>query len=73
MSELNISVVSDEEAEKASAVVCMRKGFESPFDDNVEGVCSVCNHAIIYRPYMPIAPPKICYECMVAMVSETKQ
>ena len=60
-----IKVVSDEEANEADFVVCMRVGSPSPFRDNVEGVCSHCGHAIFFRPYMPPKPRKICVECAV--------
>jgi len=63
---LPIKIVSEQEAEAVDFVVCMRVGsMESPFDDNVTGVCAHCGHAIFFRPYMPKHPQKICVECAV--------
>jgi len=59
-----IKVVSHDEAERCSYVVCMRKGSYSPFTDNETGVCSHCGTAIFFRPYMAKTPPKICLECI---------
>lgn len=59
-----ISIVSDEEAEEAEFVVCLRAA-EDPkaFTDNEHGACAHCGEGIIYRPYMPKRPPKICLQC----------
>lgn len=63
-----VEVVSDEEANLAAFVVCVRA--DSPaaevFDDNETGVCSRCGAAIVFRPYMPKGPPKICLQCAIA-------
>lgn len=58
-----VHVVSQEEAEKAAAVVCCRTGLPSHFADNVTGACAHCGHAIFFRPHVPKSPPKICIEC----------
>lgn len=68
MSEFPFPVVSDEEAEQCAAVACARDvGQVTPFDDNEKGICSLCNHPIIFRPYVPKTPPKICLECILEM------
>ena len=64
---MTIKIVSNEEAERADFVVCVRAGSPSPFPDNETGICSRCGHPIIFRPYMPKAPPKICVECAVGL------
>jgi len=46
-------------------VVCVRKGFPTPFTDNVEGTCIACGHAVVFRPYVPVALPKMCMECFL--------
>ncbi len=60
-----IEIVSDDEAEKADFAVCMRAGSISPFTDNLTGTCFDCGHAIIFRPYLPTKPVKICMECAI--------
>ncbi len=60
-----IQIVSDEEAEKASYVVCVREGVASPFSDNLTGSCSHCGHAVYFRPSAPKTPPRMCMECFV--------
>jgi len=67
------TIVTPAEAEKADIVVCCRKGTPSPFDDNVEGVCSMCGHAIFFRPTAPSMPPKACMQCVVEQLGTTKQ
>jgi hypothetical protein len=59
-----VEVVSAEQAEEADLVVCMRLGSPSPFTDNELGVCHDCQHPIIFRPYVPKKPIKVCLECM---------
>jgi hypothetical protein len=60
-----IAVVSNEEAEKATFVVCLRLGEPSPFTDNEYGKCAHCGHGIFFRPYVPTTPPKICLQCAI--------
>lgn len=62
-------VVGDDEAEQADFVICLRAGSRSPFKDNLTGVCAHCGAAIIFRPYMPKTPQKICLECANDLVS----
>lgn len=65
-----INIVSDEEAETADVVVCVRVGTPSPFTDNLVGHCLHCGHAILYRPYVPKKPVKICMQCLPAFEAE---
>lgn len=67
---IDVSIVSDEEAEQADAVACMRKGAFSPFTDNLEAQCSACGETVIHRPHVPMKPPKICLECAVGMMGD---
>lgn len=64
---IDVHVVSDDEAEKAGALVCMRKGALTPFNDNLEAPCSACGETVIFRPHSPKAPPKLCLECAIGM------
>jgi hypothetical protein len=80
MSKPVIQVVSDEEAETVDLVVCVRKGSLDEKrlpqwwkDTNIEGVCSLCDHAIIFRPYNPVKPPKVCVECALELGKATVQ
>lgn len=67
MSDPIIKIVSDEDAERADFVVCLRVGASSPFTDNETGTCTRCGHAIFFRPYVPQKPPKICMQCAVEL------
>lgn len=69
---MTIEIVSDEEAENADFCICMPAWYESPFSDNEFGVCSKCGCEIMFRPYMPKRPPKICIEC-AGITRETLQ
>lgn len=65
---MSIEIVGNEEAERAQAVVCVRDyGQKFPWDDNEKGVCSICEHPIVFRPHAPKTPPKICVECLFEM------
>jgi hypothetical protein len=65
-------IVSQEEAETAEAVVCMRvgEGHEGLFADNMRGACSTCGHAIYFRPHNPQKPPRICMQCFEDLIKE---
>lgn len=65
-----VKVVSDGEAETADVVVCVRVGTPSPFTDNLTGHCLHCGHEVLYRPYTPKKPPKICINCLPAFEAE---
>jgi hypothetical protein len=61
-----------EEYEQVTAVVCLRKSdADFNFPDNVEGLCAICLEPIIYRPFSPKKPPKICSVC--ALTELTKE
>lgn len=64
-----VTVVNDDEAEKADFTVCMPAG-KSPFKDNLYGSCSECGRAIMFRPHAPKKPAKICYQCMEKKLEE---
>jgi acetyl-CoA carboxylase beta subunit len=61
----NIQVVSQEEAEKADVVICMRvdQTTKHRFDDNVFTKCAQCKADIYHRPHAPVAPMKVCVRC----------
>lgn len=60
-----VTVLSDDEANLADYVVCAGADTPSPFDDNEIGTCCKCGTAIIFRPYMPKAVPRICLPCAI--------
>jgi hypothetical protein len=63
--QMGVKIVSDEEAEGAGAVLCLRIGDYTPFIDNVETNCAFCGTAIFHRPSAPVKPPKVCMPCVV--------
>ena len=68
-----VTVASEAECEAVDAVLCVRKGADTPFDNNLEAPCSVCGETVIFRPYAPKTPPKICMECALEMMGSTRQ
>ena len=66
---LDMTVVSDQQAEQAEMVVCMLEGFDSPFTDNLTGPCARCGRTVIFRPHVPKAPPKVCMECAILIAA----
>lgn len=67
-----VTVVSDDEANLADFVVCALASTPSPFTDNETGTCSKCGAAIIFRPYIPKGPPRICLQCAMIEVEANK-
>lgn len=61
----NVRDVDDEEAEKAQALLCLPLG-PSRFTDNLTGPCADCGRTLMFRPYSPKTPPKLCPECLIA-------
>lgn len=59
----DIDIVTQDEAELADFVVCVRIGTPTPFKDNLEGECCKCRHRVILRPHAPKIPKRICMEC----------
>jgi len=57
-----VTIVNDDEAEKADFVVCMPFG-PSPFDDNLTGICCKCGIKVMYRWHAPRKPKKLCLDC----------
>jgi len=62
-------LVSPEECEKATYVVCTTADTPNPWPDNLYTNCGICGVAIQYRPYMPTTPMKICFECFLKTMS----
>lgn len=61
-----VTVVSQDEAENAGMVGCIRyHGVMLYFSDNEIGTCSRCGHQVQFRPYAPKKPPKVCMECLL--------
>lgn len=56
---------TDENAEKAEALVCIRTGGNVYFDDDLFGNCSVCGHEVRFRPHAPKAIRKLCLQCVL--------
>jgi hypothetical protein len=66
---LEVTVVSDADAEKVDYVVCMPWG-PSPFDDNLKGTCCKCGAAVMYRWHAPRKPKRICINCLDGALDE---
>ncbi|MCB1534874.1 MAG: hypothetical protein KDJ44_09150 [Rhodoblastus sp.] len=72
MKPLAINVVSDEEAEKAAFVICVRWTVPAVFADDEQGTCCACGAAVRFRPHAPKKPPRICMECIVEKLERSQ-
>jgi hypothetical protein len=63
-----VRIAPMEECAKADYIVCGYADWPNPFLDNVHGTCGLCQRAIIWRPYMPDGPMKVCVECFQSVV-----
>jgi hypothetical protein len=64
---LRLEVCSDAEAEAAAFVVCVRLADDpGGFTDNQLALCCACGEPVVFRPYMPKRPPRICLQCVLA-------
>jgi hypothetical protein len=64
----DIPIVSNEEAAKADYVVCVRRGSQPEhFTDNLYDKCCKCGHEVMFRPYIPAGPKRLCTECFMEM------
>ena len=70
---LMITVASDEDCEACGFAVCVLVGTPTIFTDNLVGECAHCRRPIIFRPYIPKKPTKICWRCLLIMISATQQ
>jgi hypothetical protein len=64
---VDFEVLTSEETEEADICVCMPLG-PSQFDDNLTGECADCGCQIMYRPYIPAKPAKVCPLCAVTRI-----
>lgn len=67
-----VKVVSPEQSELATLVMCMPDTGVRYFSDDVESSCSKCGCAIIHRPTVPTKPPKVCVNCVKEMIEAEK-
>jgi hypothetical protein len=70
MVKFRIPLISSEQAEEVDYTVCMPLG-PSAFDDNKTGVCCKCGRQVMFRPYVPKKPPKICLDCAAGLEGES--
>jgi hypothetical protein len=68
----HVTVVSDDEAEKADMVVCLPDTGPRYFTDDVTAQCAMCGITIRHRPHVPKAPPKVCINCALFMSEANK-
>ncbi len=67
-----IRICTDAEAEAADFMLCARlEDDPGTFTDNHLGNCCVCGAVVIFRPYMPKTPKRICLQCMPAVMKPT--
>jgi len=71
MGGVTVQLVSDEEAEKSSMVVCVPDTDVTPFSDKVKTTCAFCGRGIQHRPHAPKGPPKVCLKCVMETNSDT--
>lgn len=63
---LNEATIVDELPPDAPVIVARADSEAAKlFDDNLEGTCSECGHAVVFRPYIPQVNVKICAECFL--------
>ena len=60
-----VYVGTEAECEDATISVCMNVSF---FADDCRGACAGCGAPIVFRPYMPARPAKVCLECASVIV-----
>ena len=54
-----------DEHESAEYVVCVLAGDGPPvLPDNVFDFCCRCGRKVQHRPHVPVAPKRVCYECI---------
>ena len=61
--QIDLPVVSADDAEEVDMVVCNRVGMPTRFRDNEYGTCSICGFAIYFRPHIPRRPRRVCVTC----------
>lgn len=71
---IRMEVESDPERwENSAGTICMRKADVTyHFTDNLECPCSRCGATVVYRPFAPKKPPKICHVCAPEFIEEIK-
>jgi len=68
-----IEVASDDEAEEADFLVCVRASEPSVFDDDLYDFCCKCSEKVRHRPHAPIVPKRICMVCAMAAMAEGEE
>jgi len=68
-----IKILSPEECEQASFVVCARVGHGVKVPGHIEIECSDCAAPIMLAPSSPVKPPKICIPCMMKRAAAKRQ
>jgi len=67
-----VTIVDDDEAEKADFIICMPLG-PSPFDDNLTGACCKCGIKVMYRWHAPRKPKRLCMDCFYKLENKKLQ
>lgn len=68
-----IRVASKEHAEACDFTVCLPASWAhcAYFADNEHGRCSRCECAVMFRPYVPKRPKKLCMRCFALRLEES--
>ena len=63
-----VIVASPEMCETADYCLCLPASWAHAiyFNDNQHGRCSACGCAVMFRPYNPKTPKKLCIRCFTA-------
>lgn len=67
---MSIEIVSEEEAEKADAVMVIRvKDAKRVASGSVITQCSLCHEDVWLAPTSPVKPRKVCVDCVLTGVA----
>lgn len=65
-----ITVVTSQEAEDTTYVMCVSDEGPAYFSDDIHTSCHFCERPIRHRPHVPKRPPKICVRCAQALIEQ---
>jgi hypothetical protein len=65
-----IKVLTDQELEGASVIVCALASSPAHFEDDQFSPCCECQQMVRYRPHAPTKPKRICLRYAMPMIEE---
>jgi hypothetical protein len=60
---IDVTLVSEAEAELSPICICVEWTDPPVLADNVRAACAFCHRPIQHRPSVPRKPPKVCIGC----------